>query len=69
MEKVVLTEQQKKNGFVINCFVKAKPNETELVLFNEDKNGVVTAWLDGYAIVPIEEYYELTGINEDEEAE
>ena len=51
-------------GYLLNCFVKPKINENATALFWQHPGGplkdVVTCHLDGYAIVPIEEYKNLS---------
>lgn len=45
-------------GFVINCLIN--PREEDCPLFHDPNNdGTLVAKLDGYAIIPIEEYEEL----------
>ena len=48
----------KTESHVINCFIKSRA-DTKHPLFIGD--GVITAYLDGYAIIPLEDYQELTG--------
>jgi hypothetical protein len=47
-------------GFVRNCVVAPRADEAkQQVLFQENASGVVVAYLDGYAIIPVEEWERL----------
>ncbi len=45
-------------SYLLDCFVKCRPDEKAPALFTNDGEKVVCA-LRGYAIIPIEEYHEL----------
>lgn len=49
-------------SFVMNCFITAKPEDDELNGMFIAQDGVVVARLDGYAIVPREDYEEMVEI-------
>ena len=53
-------------GYIINCLIKRKEGDDSEVLFRQHGEGqlkdVVICYLDGYAVIPIEEYKELTRI-------
>ncbi len=51
---------QEIESYVHNSFIKAKENDEGKYLFSVTPEGIY-ARLDGYAIVPIEEYFELIG--------
>jgi len=53
-------------SYVTNCIIN-KPREGGNPLFEWDKNGVLTTRLNGYAIMPVEEYCKLTGETPTEE--
>lgn len=46
-------------GHVRNCVLIGRPGD--VALFREHKDGLVDASLDGYAVVPIEEWHALNG--------
>jgi hypothetical protein len=48
-----VTEYPTTHGYVWNCYVKSRDGDTGLFFVHDD---TVTARLDGYAIVPREEY-------------
>ena len=50
-------------SYVVNCFIKPryKYNKNATALFSRDGDKTIRAHLNGYAIVPVEEYLELTG--------
>jgi len=47
-----------RRGYLNNCLVKENPWDDEL--FHVDKLGRITPQLDGYAIIPMEEYRFIT---------
>lgn len=51
-----IKEKGKETGYVLNCTITSKNGER---LFKQHDNDTVTAHLDGYAIIPIEEYNKL----------
>jgi hypothetical protein len=51
---------QEIESYVHNSFIKAKENDKEKYLFYGTSDGIY-ARLNGYAVVPIEEYFELIG--------
>lgn len=56
--------KEPEKGYVTNCLIMPKRNSNgelvnEGVLFGRSSPGYVTAHLDGYAIIPIEEYNRL----------
>lgn len=54
--------KNKDGSYVHNCIINRRENEKAPRLFskNIEDEGIVTQ-LNGYAIIPIEEYFELTG--------
>ena len=51
----------KDGSYVCNCFVKRREDSPSEFMFNQTVGaGSITAHLNGYAIIPLEEYYELT---------
>lgn len=46
------------DGYLINCHLVCREDRA-VTLFEQRANGILTAHLDGYAIIPIEEYEEL----------
>ena len=58
-------ELYKKTGYYItNCYLVTKPNDE--IMFSGDELSVKPK-LNGYAIIPLKEYVELSGIDVDEE--
>ena len=52
----ITKQDQYENGYVKNCIINAKEGETA---FSIDTKGKITPYLDGYAIIPVEEYERL----------
>ena len=46
-------------SYLHNCVIKSRKNEKVEVLFYQDKS--ISAFLNGYAIIPIKKYYKLIG--------
>lgn len=55
--KIEISTKNPQDGYLINCQVHAKEGDGHL--FNKRVNGLITAHLDGYAIIPIDEYEKL----------
>lgn len=51
-------------SFIKNCIISAKENDT---LFASNKDGQIIARLDGYAIIPVEEYKKMKSKKSDAE--
>lgn len=49
-------------GFISNCIIIPRDGET---LFVQSRDGIITPRLDGYVILPIEEYKQLKGVQYD----
>ena len=62
--------KKSENGsFIHNCLIARRKEEPEATLFEQlNKSGDMLASLNGYAIIPLEEYAKLTGIEYDKEA-
>jgi len=52
-------ERESDGSYLHNCLLKWRPEQGKEAMFRID-NGSVKAYLNGYAIIPLEEYYELT---------
>lgn len=57
------------NGRLTNCFVKAREDQKGPMFKGHADNVSVIANLDGYAIVPKEEYFALAGIEPEQDPE
>lgn len=54
------------NGdYVHNCLIKARGGQCG-ALFRQNQDGTLTTRLNGYAVIPLEEYCELTGEPQEE---
>jgi len=53
-------------SFVYNCHIKKRSDDASLYLFKQLENGHIIAALNGYAIIPLEEYNELIGVKHDD---
>lgn len=51
-------EKGKDGSHLHNCFVSRRNGDLSDQLFNQD-DGTVTAFLNGYAVIPIEDYSQL----------
>jgi len=54
-------EKMNDGSFVHNCRIVRRDNDKASVLFHQNGNESVAAFLNGYAIIPLEEYYQLKG--------
>uniref|UniRef100_A0A6M3LEU0 Uncharacterized protein n=1 Tax=viral metagenome TaxID=1070528 RepID=A0A6M3LEU0_9ZZZZ len=52
-------EAGKNGSYLHNCVIVRRENDPVEMLFRNDDN--ITAFLNGYAIIPLEEYYKLAG--------
>jgi len=52
--------KSKDGGFIHNCIVNRRKTDKAKAIFYCDKDKTI-AFLNGYAIIPIEEYAELKG--------
>ena len=50
-------------SYVVNCIIKPRYRHSKnaTALFSRDGDKTIRAHLNGYAIVPVEDYLELTG--------
>jgi len=53
-------EKLKDGGFVHNCHLIPRGDEKADYLFYQDGDKSITAFLNGYAIIPLEDYFKLT---------
>ncbi len=61
--------QMTQKGFVRNCFIRPRPNSLVIghetsemeMMFKFDSDDTLIPCLEGYAIIPLEDYLELTG--------
>jgi len=55
-----------KESSIENCYIKCRKTDSNIVLFNltNDGKGIenVSVNLNGYAIIPIEDYEKITGV-------
>lgn len=51
----------KDGSYVHNCLVVRREDDKVPTLFHQNGNEHVSAFLNGYAVIPIEEYENLTG--------
>ncbi|MCG7948061.1 MAG: hypothetical protein JAZ07_17085 [Candidatus Thiodiazotropha endolucinida] len=54
-------EKCKDGSYVHNCFVVRREDDKSPTLFYQNGNEHVSAFLNGYAVIPLEEYERLTG--------
>jgi len=52
-------EKLEDGSYLHNCFLVRRNNDPSNILFYQDGDNGVTARLNGYAIIPLEEYFEL----------
>ena len=52
-------DQVPKQSGLVNCFISPRKSDSGPLFWELD--GAVGFFLDGYAIIPIEEYYRLNG--------
>lgn len=65
-EDVIVEYKKLKDGsFILNCILRRRVNDNSDYLFRQS-NESVSVFLNGYAIIPIEEYFELKGEADDE---
>ena len=53
-------EKCKDGSYIWNCFVERRKDDPSTTVFSGDDK-TITAHLNGYAIIPLERYCELTG--------
>lgn len=67
--KTIISEENKKDKYfpyMVNCLIKLRADQLDVPPFLiEDR--LIVPKLDGYAIVPLEDYEELTSIKEEVE--
>ena len=51
------------DSYVKNCYLEGRIPDSSKPLFTRKVNGEYVASLDGYAIIPLERYYELMKTN------
>ena len=55
-------QKMKDGSYVHNCYIAPRSGEKAFVLFGyEPVGGGITAFLNGYAVIPLEEYKKLKG--------
>lgn len=53
-------EKLKDGSYIHNCFIKRRENEKSSILFYQDGDESISAFLNGYAVIPLDEYFRLT---------
>ncbi len=48
-------------SYVCNCYIGRREDESADALFKQNGDESIAAFLNGYAIIPLEEYAALTG--------
>lgn len=62
IEGLGFSDEESKKGFLKNCLIKTR-NDENPYLFYGHKDGSITAHLDSYAIIPLEEYHRLKSLD------
>ena len=61
-ESVMDFQKMKDGSFVHNCYIARRRGEKAPLLFRQESDGSkLIAFLNGYAIIPLEEYKKLKG--------
>jgi hypothetical protein len=61
--EIDMVEYKKTNdgSYVHNCYIVRRDDDNGQYLFGQTDDKKITAFLNGYAIIPLEEYAQLTG--------